>query len=357
MTSLLLREKRAHLSHINAIGELCAQFRQGVLALVRNMGPDAAIKRVEAYHRLHPQASAGCWYPDEFGQLNQAPWQQLYVNAEHNGAVGGISISRESYNSDVDAELNRAIDWLKANKIGTVIVTGDFHLSTQMVGADTADFYQALKDVARGTTISASWSKTARRLHNEFKTSIAFINGKRCLGGMLELMMHCHYLIALEDAALGMPEVTLPVIPGMEGCHWPLRKAAGDERPKILRMLLTGESVKAKNAVGWLVDFSGPMEACLQTAWKLANDSKPSLSLRPLIEKAFDIDIDGNLPPAPNVLVEAARKAIVACIKQSCAATLSEALNVQAGHSGAFMASELCNGGVIGNDAAKVLTV
>lgn len=357
MTSLLLHEKRAHLSHMNAIGELCAQFRRGVLAMIRNLGADAAIKRVEAYHRLHPEAAHGSWYPATLGQIDQAPWQQLYVNAEHDGQIGVITISRESYNSDVDAELNRAIDWLKKEKIERVIVTGDFHLSTQMVGADTADFYPALKDAAMGTAISLNWSKTARRLHNDFKVSVGFINGKRCLGGMLELMTHCRYLIAEDDTTLGMPEVTLPVIPGMEGCHWPIRKAAEGDRRKVLHMLLTGQNVKAKNAVGWLLDFAGSLDSCLQITWKLASGADASIKQRPVIETAFDVAVNTDLPPAPNATVEAARRAIIDCVRQSCGSPLTEVLTVQARHSGAFMAGPLCNGGVIGNDATKVLTV
>ncbi|UCE48922.1 MAG: hypothetical protein JSW47_02030, partial [Phycisphaerales bacterium] len=35
MASLMLHERRGHLSHINAIGELCAQFRRGILAMIR----------------------------------------------------------------------------------------------------------------------------------------------------------------------------------------------------------------------------------------------------------------------------------------------------------------------------------
>ncbi len=357
MTTLMLHEKRSHLSHINAIGELCAQFRKGILAVIRDIGADAAIKRVEAYHRLYPLAAGKCWYPDTLGQIEQPQWQQLYVNAEYDGAVGVISISRESYNSDVDAELNRAIDWLKSDKIESVIVTNDFHLSTQMVGADTAEFYPALKDTARGTAISADWSKTARRLHDEFKVSVGFINGKRCLGGMLELMMHCHYLIALEDATLGMPEVTLPVIPGMEGCHWPLRKAKKDDQSKILGMLLTGEYVKAKTAVGWLLDFAGSIDDCLKTAWNIASGSKHDIKSRTLNQNAFDVSLNGSLRPANNVVTDAARKAIFECIQQSCAATLGEALKIQARHSGSFMAGKYCNDGAIGADASKVLSV
>ena len=151
MASLLLHEQRGHLSHINAIGELCAQFRRGILAMIRSMGAEAAIKTVEAYHRLYPAAAESCWYPAVFEQLDSPEWQQLYVNAEHDGNVGVITISREAYNYDVDAELNRAIDWLKAAGIAKVILTGDFHLATQMVGADTSEFFPALNDVAGGT--------------------------------------------------------------------------------------------------------------------------------------------------------------------------------------------------------------
>ena len=69
-----------------------------------------------------------------------------------------------------------------------------------------------------------------------------------------------------------MPEVTLPVVPGMEGCHWPLRKAKPEDHAKIVRMLLGGQPVRAKDAVGWLIDFAGPMDAALKTVWQLASN-------------------------------------------------------------------------------------
>jgi enoyl-CoA hydratase len=357
MTTLLLHEKRSHLSHINAIGETCAQFRSGVLAIIRGLGADLAIKRVEAYHRLHPEAGRSCWYPDTLSQIYDMPWQQLYVNAEHDGTVGVITISRESYNSDVDAELNRAIDWLKLNKISQVILTSDFHMSTQMVGADTAEFYPALSDTAKGTEISRAWSKTARRLHGEFRTSVGVVAGKRCLGGMLELMVHCHYVVANEEAQLGMPEVTLPVIPGMEGCHWPLRKANGNSQQRILHLLLTGKSIKAKDGVGWLVDFSGPMNDCLRVAWKIATGGDHGLLARKLSADAVPVEEPAQLPLAPDAAADAARKAVLDCIRDSCRVPLSEALNVQAKHSGAFMSDKLCKAGMIGNDAAKILAI
>jgi enoyl-CoA hydratase/carnithine racemase len=359
MASLLLHEKRSHLALINMTGEACAQFRKGVLAFIRDMGPEAAIKTVEAYHRLHPEAAAKCWYPEVFETMDDKQWQQLYVNAEHDGTVGVITIGRESYNGDVDAELNRAIDWLKAEGVERVILSGDFHLSTQLVGADTSEFYPALEDAEIGAKIAGNWSATARRLNDDFRVSVGFINGKRCLGGMLELMMHCHYLVAVDDASLGMPEVTLPVVPGMEGCHWPFRKAKSEDWPKLLGMLLTGRQTKAAKAVGWLIDYAGPLEASLATAWKIASDSDASgVAARKLATGALsDIPSVTGLSDSGDPALEAARKAIHDCISESCGCPLSEAISVQAKHSAGFMSSRYCQKGAIGSECAKVMNV
>ncbi|MBU1652138.1 hypothetical protein KKA00_07950, partial [bacterium] len=162
MTSLMLHENRAHLTHMNTIGELCAQFTNGVNALIRGIGADAVISRVEAYHKLHPEAAGGAWYPHVFENMGSPEWQQLYVNAEHDGNVGVVTISRESLNWDVVNELNRAVDWLKAEGISKVILTGDFHLSTQLVGADTSEFYAGLDNEEVGFNIASSWSMVAR---------------------------------------------------------------------------------------------------------------------------------------------------------------------------------------------------
>jgi enoyl-CoA hydratase/carnithine racemase len=358
MTTLLIHEQRSHLSSINAIGELCAQFQPGVLADIRRTGLNETIQRVEAYHKLYPDAGKECWYPDVFKKLDDHEWQQLYVNAEHDGKIGVITIGRESYNSDVDSELNRAIDWLKAEGINNVIVTGDFHLATQMVGADTSDFFPALENVDEGFRISHSWSRTARRLYNDFKISVGYINGKRCLGGFLELLMHCHYLVSVEDARLGMPEVTLPVVPGMEGCHWSFRKGNKEEWVKLFRLLLEGKQVTAKDAAGWLVDFAGPNEEAMQMTWKIVNDRDNKLPMRKVNNKALaGMPSDVRLDPPENPLMESARKAIMQTIFDSCSADLDEALTIQAKHSANFMISKSCKNGKIGAEFNKVMNV
>jgi enoyl-CoA hydratase/carnithine racemase len=358
MTSLILHEERAHLSHINAIGELCAQFQKGILARIRGLGADATTNIVKAYHAVHPEAAADSWHPDVFEKMSDVAWQQLYVNAEHNGTAGVISIGRESYNGDVDAELNRAIDWLRAAGIERVIVTGDFHLATQMVGADTSEFFPALDDEEKGLQISESWSRTARRLQDEFEVSMGFVNGKRCLGGMLELLMHCHYLVAVEDTSLGMPEVTLPVVPGMEGCHWPFRKTTPEQWPKLMKLLLEGRPVRAGDTAGWLVDYAGPLDECLKTVWAVVTGGDHRLPMRTLEEGALEVPADaGDLTGAGDAATEAARAAISDTVRASCGTTLQEAIAIQARHCAGFMAGRDCRAGAIGAAFKKTMTV
>jgi enoyl-CoA hydratase/carnithine racemase len=358
MTSLLLHENRAHLSYVNAIGELCAQFTNGILAVARSRGPEGPARIVSAYHRLHPEAAGESWYPEVFERMGDPEWQQLYVNAEHDGSVGVITIAREAYNHDVDAELSRAIDWLAKEGIERVIVTGDFHLSTQMVGADTSDFFPALEDAEKGAALAGGWSRTARRLNDEFKVSVAYLAGKRALGGMLELLTHCHYLVSHDGGEFGFPEVTLPVVPGMEGCHWPLRKASSEDWPKVLGLLLTGRPVKANDAVGWLIDYAGPVEDALATAWKIAAGEDHGIRRREVAEGALSVPSDvPDLPAAGSQGAVTARKAILASVQASCGVPLAEALEVQARHTADFFVGKACAKGAVGAQYTKTMKV
>lgn len=361
MTALMLHEHRAMPASVNRIGELCAQFRRGVLAVLREAGPRRAIQTVEAYHRLEPSARATAWRPEALDGMDTPDWAQLYVTAEHDGRVGLLTLARESYNWDVDAELNRAMDWLLDAGVDRVILAHDFHLAAQLVGADTSEFFPALDDAEQGRRICLAWSRTARRLHEDFRISVGFIGGKRCLGGMLELMIHCHFVVAVEGAKLGMPEITLPVLPGMEGCHWPFRKCPPGRWPELYALLLGGRPVRAEAMVGCLVDEAGPLDAALAAAWRLAGGRESDVDAPPralATQALHGVAVDATrLPPAGSPDAEQARQALARAIQAACAAPLAEALEIQARHSAGFMAGPLCRQGVIGAERRRIMTV
>jgi enoyl-CoA hydratase/carnithine racemase len=175
---------------------------------------------------------------------------------------------------------------------------------------------------------------------------------------MLELLLHCHYVVAVDDARLGFPEVTLPVVPGMEGCHWPLRRATGEGRTRVLELLLTGRPVKAADAVGWLIDHAASLEDALATAWSVASTGE-GLPRRPLEEGVLaDVpEAPADLPRAGSPGMEAARKAIVACARAAAGAPLAEALPIQARLAAEFLAGEACRKGAVGGEYSKTMKV
>ena len=151
----------------------------------------------------------------------------------------------------------------------------------------------------------------------------------------------------------------MPVVPGMEMCHWPFRKTSSKNWPKLLGLLLEGKPVKADQAIDWLLDYAGSMEEALQMAWKIATDGEAVLPRRKLKEdklKEVSSEISG-LSESDDLATIAARKAILESVRNCCDATLSEALALQAKHSAAFMATPHCQNGIVGTEYKKTMIV
>ncbi len=79
---------------------------------------------------------------------------------------------------------------------------------------------------------------------------IAALNGS-ALGGGLELALACAYRVALPNALLGLPEVTLGLLPGAGGTQR-LPRAVGVEA--ALNLMLTGRVFAAAKAPAGLID-------------------------------------------------------------------------------------------------------
>ena len=123
-------------------------------------------------------------------------------------------------------------------------------------------------------------------------------------------------------------------------------------------MLLNGTPIKAKDAVGWLIDYAGPMPESLLTVWRLASGAAAGLTKRKLNEGVLEgIPAEVGVPASDNPATEAARKAILETIRHSCGVPLSEALEVQARHSADFTVTSFCRDGSIGAEHQKTMKV
>lgn len=120
--------------------------------------------------------------------------------------------------------------------------------------------------------------KMHRRLETCGKPFVAAINGL-CLGGGYELALACHYRVIVDDpkALVGLPEVTVGLLPGSGGTQR-LPRMVGVE--KALPLLLEGKTVGPAEALKLgMVDAVVPAAALIDTArnWLLSKpDAEPA---------------------------------------------------------------------------------
>ncbi|WP_295675501.1 enoyl-CoA hydratase-related protein [uncultured Mucilaginibacter sp.] len=182
-----------------------------------------------------------------------------------------IIVNRESklnaLNKDTLDELHSALSDAFSNpKIGGIIITGAGQKAF-VAGADISEF----KDTgAEGGGGIARQGQTLvfDLIENGNKPVIAAINGF-ALGGGLELAMACHIRVASENAKMGLPEVTLGLIPGYGGTQ---RLTALVGKGKAMEMIMTADMITAADALQYgLVNHVVSQEQLLGKAEELLN--------------------------------------------------------------------------------------
>jgi len=164
------------------------------------------------------------------------------------------------------AELHDAFAELNADKnIRAIILTGSGDKAF-VAGADISEF--ANFDIKEGTALAKEGQKLLFDFIENLKTPvIAAVNGF-ALGGGLELAMASHFRVASENAKMGLPEVSLGVIPGYGGTQR-LPQLVG--KGKAMEMILTAGMITAEDAKNsGLVNHVVPQEALMPLCEKLA---------------------------------------------------------------------------------------
>lgn len=140
-------------------------------------------------------------------------------------------------------ELAHAVKHVEENdEIFGVIVTGVGEKAF-VAGADIKEF--ADFDVKQGRQLAIDGQNNVfNAIENASKVYIAAINGF-ALGGGLELAMACHIRIASENAKMGLPEVSLGLIPGYGGTQR-LTQLVG--KGKAIEIIATANMITAAEA-------------------------------------------------------------------------------------------------------------
>jgi enoyl-CoA hydratase len=165
------------------------------------------------------------------------------------GAIGILTIHRpqalNALNAQVIKELGHFVNEIKKDTlIRCMIVTGAGEKAF-VAGADIKEM--SGRAPSEGQQMAAEGQRVFQALEDLPFATIAAINGF-ALGGGLELAMSCDFIIASKTAKLGLPEVSLGLIPGYGGTQR-LTRFVGKSLARML--VLTGDIFSAEQCEKW----------------------------------------------------------------------------------------------------------
>lgn len=193
------------------------------------------------------------------------------ILVEQTNALATITINRpkklNALNKATIEELHNAFKALEEDaSIKVIIITGSGEKAF-VAGADISEF--AHFSVEEGGMLARKGQEILFDFVENLSTPvIAAVNGF-ALGGGLELAMACHFRVASDNAKMGLPEVSLGVIPGYGGTQR-LPQLVG--KGKAMELIMTAGMITADEAKeAGLVNHVTSQEELLPLAQKIAS--------------------------------------------------------------------------------------
>lgn len=220
---------------------------------------------------------------------------QLIIERHETFAI--VKINRpealNALNRKLLQELLGAVDdFIHNNQLRAIILTGEGSKSF-IAGADIKAMsmmthLEMLEFCTLGQQVTLA-------LENAPFLTLAAVNGY-ALGGGLEMALACDFIYASSNAKMGLPEITLGIIPGFGGTQR-LSRAVGTRQAK--EMILTGKLISAEEAkqlgIVNAIYEEGLLDACQKTVNIL---SKYSLTAIKQAKNAINYGISMSLPEA-----------------------------------------------------------
>ena len=196
-------------------------------------------------------------------------FENILISKKENIAV--ITINRptklNALNKNTIEELHDAFKELDSTStIKAIIITGSGEKAF-VAGADISEF--ADYSIEEGAALARNGQEILFDFVQNLSTPvIAAVNGF-ALGGGLELAMASHFRVASTNAKMGLPEVSLGVIPGYGGTQR-LPQLVG--KGKAMELIMTAGMISAEEAKKWgLVNYVVEQEELMPLCEKLAN--------------------------------------------------------------------------------------
>ncbi|MFC7490236.1 MULTISPECIES: 3-hydroxyacyl-CoA dehydrogenase NAD-binding domain-containing protein [unclassified Knoellia] len=211
------------------------------------------------------------------------------------------SAGANTMNAAYKSAMGQTVDRLEAERddiTGVVLTSGK---KTFFAGGNLSDLQGVTPETVADTFTEVEAIKAQlRRLEQLGKPVVAAINGA-ALGGGLEVALACHHRIAVDDdkVKLGLPEVTLGLLPGGGGVTRLVRMLGITEA--LMGWLLQGQqrSPKEAHAKGVIDELVATREELVPAAkaWIREHAGDESAAVKPWDVKGYRIP--GGTPTTP----------------------------------------------------------
>ena len=201
-------------------------FRRGPLELMRDLGPAEATRLLERFARERP----GMPMPKR--PLPDYQRFERHVLVDDVDGVKVVTLRRpEALNALHDEMTDEILAVIRRHERDDAVrgfVLVGYGTRAFCAGADIGRFPLLLGDADASAQYARDCSRLLVHLDAMDKPVVAALNGM-ALGGGFELALRCHALVAMRDAWMQFPEITLGIVPGIGAMVVPYRRwpAAG----------------------------------------------------------------------------------------------------------------------------------
>ncbi|WP_207343870.1 3-hydroxyacyl-CoA dehydrogenase NAD-binding domain-containing protein [Arthrobacter sp. E3] len=205
--------------------------------------------------------------------------------------------SANTMNADYNVSMQAAVERLAAEKENITGVVLTSAKKTFFAGGDLKDLIAATKaDAAKIFALGQNIKAQLRTLETLGRPVVAAINGA-ALGGGLEIALACHHRIAADakGSVIGLPEVTLGLLPGGGGIVRTVRLMGVAEA--TMKVLLQGQKYKPRKALE-----VGLVHEVVDTVEELVPAAKAWIKANPDAVQPWDVPkyrIPGGTPSTP----------------------------------------------------------
>ena len=218
-----------------------------------------------------------------------------HVQIDQHGPLAVLTVNRQgalnALNGETLSELAQVTDIVAENaEISVLIITGGGDKAF-VAGADISELAQ-LEGVFAGREMALAGQDVMHGIATLPIPTIAAINGY-ALGGGLELALACDVRVASGKARLGLPEVSLGLLPGFGGTQR-LSRLIGSGR--ALDLMLTARQVTAEEALSMgLVNYvaDNALERARELAEQMLKNAPIALSLvKEAVRRGLDTTLE-----------------------------------------------------------------